>query len=45
LGTTIKVFKLAMQAELHWRKPNSARLLFQWVHGVAFNGYGIAKAA
>jgi len=39
------VFKLAMQAERHWRKLNSAQLLAPVIRGIAFTDGVMDKAA
>jgi transposase-like protein len=45
LATLMMVFKLAMQAERHWRKLNSAQLLAHVIRGVAFTDGVMKKAA
>jgi len=45
VATLMMVFKLAMQAERHWRKLNSAQLLAQVIRGVVFTDGVMDKAA
>jgi transposase-like protein len=45
LATLMMVFKLATQAERHWRKLNSAQLLAQVIRGVVFTDGVMEKAA
>ena len=45
LATLMMVFKLAMQAERHWRKLNSAQLLAHVIRGVVFTDGVMDKAA
>jgi len=45
LATLMMVFKLATQAERHWRKLNSAQLLAHVIRGVVFTDGVMQKAA
>jgi putative transposase len=45
LATLMMVFKLAMQAERHWRKLNGAELLDHVIRGVVFTDGVMKKAA
>lgn len=45
LATLMMVFKLAMQAERHWRKLNNAQLLAHVIRGVVFTDGVMDKAA
>jgi putative transposase len=45
LATLMMVFKLALQAERHWRKLNSAQLLAHVIRGVVFTDGVMNKAA
>ena len=45
VATLMMVFKLAMQAERHWRKLNSAQLLAHVIRGVVFIDGVMDKAA
>jgi putative transposase len=45
LATLTMVFKLAMQAERHWRKLNQAQLLAHVIRGVVFTDGVMEKAA
>lgn len=45
MATLMMVFKLAMQAERHWRKLNSAQLLAHVIRGVVFTDGVMDKAA
>ena len=45
IATLMMVFKLAEQAERHWRKLNSFHLLAQVIQGVIFKDGVLAKAA
>jgi len=45
LATLMMVFKLAMQAERHWRKLNGAELLAHVIRGVVFTDGVMKKAA
>jgi len=45
LATLMMVFKLAMQAERHWRKLNSAQLLAHAIRSVVFTDGVMEKAA
>jgi N-glycosylase/DNA lyase len=45
LAMLMMVFKLAMQAERHWRKLNSFHFLAQVIQGVVFKDGVLPKAA
>ena len=45
LATLMMVFKLAKQAERHWRKLNGSELLMKVVEGVIFTDGVMEKAA
>jgi hypothetical protein len=45
LATLMMAFKLAEQAERHWRKLNSFHLLAQVIQGVVFKDGVLPKAA